>query len=64
MLEEAKKLWPSSRLLQCEGGHLPFKNKSVDHVLFITSFEYMPDAVKALSEAKRVAKKGILLGFD
>ena len=63
MLKEAKKLWINGRLLQSEGSRLPFKDKSVDIVTYITSFEFMPDAVLALEEATRVAKKGVIMGL-
>jgi len=42
---------------------LPFKDKSIDIVTYITSFEFMPDAAIALEEATRVAKKGIIMGL-
>ena len=63
MLKEAKKLWINGRLLQCEGNQLPFKDKSVDIVAYITSFEFMPDAAIAFEEAARVAKKGVIMGL-
>ena len=63
MLKEAKKLWINGRLLQGEGSRLPFKDKSVDIVTYITSFEFMPDAAIALEEAARVAKKGVIMGL-
>ena len=56
MLKEAKKLWPQGALLQGEGTRLPFKDKSVDIVFFMTSLEFIPDAAVALKEAARVAK--------
>ncbi len=37
MLTESKKRWPNGSLLQTEGSQLPFKDKSFDIVLFITS---------------------------
>ena len=63
MLKEAKKLWINGCLLQGEGSRLPFKDKSVDIVAYVTSFEFMPDAATALEEAVRVAKKGVILGL-
>lgn len=63
MLKEAKKMWIPSRLLQSEGSHLPFKDKSIDLVIYITSLEYMPNAATAFLEAARVAKKGIIVGL-
>ena len=63
MLMEAKKMWPHGSLLQSESSHLPFKDKSVDIVTYITSLEYMPNASVAFVEAARVAKKGIIIGL-
>ncbi len=63
MLREAKKLWSHGNLLKSEGSYLPFQDKSVDIVAFITSLEFMQDPNAALIEACRVARKGILLGL-
>jgi len=63
MLEQAKKLWIGGRLLQGESGHLPFGAKSFDIVTYITSLEYMHNVALVLSEAGRVAKKGIIFGL-
>jgi len=63
MLIEGRKLWPKGDLLQGEGGCLPIKPESVDIAVFITSLEFMPDASLALTEAARVARKGIIRGL-
>jgi ubiquinone/menaquinone biosynthesis C-methylase UbiE len=63
MLREAKKLWLNKSLLRGESAYLPFKDDSVDVVAFIACMEYMPDPVKVLSEASRVARKGIIIGL-
>ncbi len=63
MLKEAKKLSINGRLLQCEGSRLPFKDKSIDIIAYITSFEFMPNAAMAFEEAARVAKKGVIMGL-
>ena len=63
MLKEAKKMWTNGRLLQSEGSHLPFKDKSIDLVIYITSLEYMPNAATAFLDATRVAKKGLIVGL-
>jgi ubiquinone/menaquinone biosynthesis C-methylase UbiE len=63
MLREAKKLWLKRSLLRGESAHLPFKDASFDVVAFIASFEYMPEPVKVLTEASRVARKGIIIGL-
>jgi len=63
MLKEAKNLWPNKSLLRGESAYLPFKDDSFDVVTFIACLEYMPNPVKVLSEASRVARKGIILGL-
>lgn len=63
MLREAKKTWLSGNLIQSDGCQLPFKEKSVDIVFFMTSLEYMADSSAAIREAARVAKKGIIFGL-
>lgn len=63
MLKEAKRLWGQGSLIRGDGLHLPLPDKSVDLTVFITSLEFIPDAAAALSEATRVARQGILLGF-
>ena len=63
MLSEAKKRWLGGALLQSDGCRLPFKDKSVDIVFFMTSLEFMPDSATAIKEAARVANKGIIFGL-
>jgi len=63
MLKEARKLWTNKSLLRGESAHLPFKDDSFDVVSFIACMEYMPNPVKVLSEASRVASKGIIIGL-
>ncbi|MCS7198611.1 MAG: class I SAM-dependent methyltransferase [Candidatus Bipolaricaulota bacterium] len=62
MLTEARKYWDGP-LVQADAAALPFRDRSFDVVAFITSFEYMPDPVRVLREAGRVARTGILLGL-
>lgn len=63
MLREAKKMWTQGQLFQSEGSSLPFKDKSIDIITYVTSLEFMPDSAVALLEAARVAKKGIVMGL-
>ena len=63
MLKEAKNLWPNGPLLLGESSFLPFKDHSFDVVVFVACMEYMPDPVKVIGEALRVARKGIVLGL-
>ena len=63
MLKEAKALWHNGSLFQGESSYMPFKDKSFDVVAFIACMEYMPNPVKVLREASRVARKGIIVGL-
>ncbi|MGD6807015.1 MAG: class I SAM-dependent methyltransferase [Candidatus Bathyarchaeia archaeon] len=63
MLAEAKKLWSQTSLIRGDGSRLPIRDKSVDLVVFVTSFEFVGDAASALSEATRIADKGIIFGL-
>jgi len=63
MLREAKKLWADRSLLRGESAHLPFKDGSFDVVVFIACMEYMPEPVRVLTEASRVARQGIIIGL-
>lgn len=61
MLEEAARLgkgiWVRGDALE-----LPFADDSFDLAAFITTLEFLPDPVRALSEARRVARQGLILG--
>lgn len=63
MLKEAKNLWTNKSLLRGDSTHLPFKDYSFDIIAFIACMEYMPNPGKVLSEASRVARKGIIIGL-
>ncbi len=41
---------------------LPFADAAFDVALMITSLEFMPDPARALCEAARVARRGVVLG--
>ncbi len=61
MLVESRRLrGPPSVLARAE--RLPFASKSVDLVALITTLEFVADVGRTLSEACRVARKGILVG--
>ncbi|MCI2430813.1 class I SAM-dependent methyltransferase [Candidatus Acetothermia bacterium] len=62
MLQEARKYWQGPLLLG-DAMSLPFADKSFDVVAFVTSFEYIPDPIKALREAARVSRHGLILGL-
>jgi ubiquinone/menaquinone biosynthesis C-methylase UbiE len=63
MLGEARKLWPDGPLVQGESSYLPFKTESFDVVTCVACLEYMPNIARVLSEAARVARKGIIIGL-
>jgi ubiquinone/menaquinone biosynthesis C-methylase UbiE len=63
MLREAKKLWADGSFFGGESVHLPFRDGSFDVVVFIACMEYMPEPVKVLTEASRVARHGIIIGL-
>ncbi len=64
----ADKAWQMLRLTRLKGipsvranAHfLPFRNKTFDIALFITSFEFIEKSSKALKEAIRVTKKTVI----
>ncbi len=63
MLTEAKKLWHEGVLLRGESSFLPFRNKSLDIIVFIACLIYMPHPIQVICEAARVARKGIIFGL-
>src|SRR5208282_4258547 len=59
MIEEAKKrLGKAADLRVADSEHLPWKANSFDLVVTTDSFHHWPDPLQALSEARRVLKKG------
>lgn len=63
MLKQARNLWPEGELIRGTSYFLPFRQETFDAVIFITCLEYMKDTEKAICEAGKVAKKGILVGL-
>lgn len=63
MLKEAKKLWLGRMLLLGESSFMPFKANSFDIVAFVACMVYMPDPIKVICEAGRVARRGIIFGL-
>jgi len=62
MLAVARKLW-NGELHLAPAQHLPFPNRSFDLVSMIACTEYMPDLGAVLREARRVVRRGILIGL-
>ena len=61
MLNEAHRLG-GPRYLHGDAQSLPFADRSHDVAALITTLEFLPDPARALAEAVRVARQGILLG--
>ncbi len=59
-LEKYKKIFglKNLKLLVCNAENLPIKNASVDYVVSNALLEHLPNEEKAISEWKRVLKKG------
>lgn len=61
MLNEARRLG-GPRYLPGDAHSLPFADKSFDVTAIITALEFLPDPARAIAEAVRVARHGLLLG--
>lgn len=55
------KLSSSKNIICAEAEHLPFKNKSFDTVISITSIQNFNNIKKAIQEIKRVCKNKIII---
>jgi ubiquinone/menaquinone biosynthesis C-methylase UbiE len=63
MAKKAKSLWRDGEFVNAPSVNLPFRSKTFDVAVFVTCFEYMPDPVKVLREADRIADQGIVMGL-
>jgi len=61
MLNEARRLG-GPQYLSGDAHALPFADRSYDVTALITTLEFLPDPARALAEAVRVARDGVLLG--
>jgi ubiquinone/menaquinone biosynthesis C-methylase UbiE len=61
MLAEAKRL-EGGLYIAGDALDLPFGSNSLDLVILITTLEFIQDPIRALIEAHRVARKGLILG--
>jgi hypothetical protein len=49
--------------IRCDAEQLPFRNKSVDNLLFFQIFEHLPNPIATLHELDRVAAKSVVLSI-
>lgn len=61
MLAEARRLAPGPPLSRAEAQRLPFRNRSVDLAIFVTTLEFLGSPSDALVEAVRVARAGVIV---
>jgi ubiquinone/menaquinone biosynthesis C-methylase UbiE len=61
MLASLRKGDPSVTSVQADAHNLPFRDRSVDAALFITSLEFLDKPRRALAEAVRVCRRGLML---
>jgi len=61
MLSEARRL-DGPNYLSGDALSLPFADRSYDVTALVTALEFLPDPARALAEAVRVARRGVLLG--
>ncbi len=60
MAAEARRQLASIPLLIGDAGALPLRSNTVDVVMFVTTLEFLDNARVALSEAVRVARRGVV----
>jgi len=61
MLGEMRRNLPRIPAVLGDAHHLPFLNGAVDLAVFVTTLEFLDDHAKALAEAVRVARQGLVL---
>jgi ubiquinone/menaquinone biosynthesis C-methylase UbiE len=60
MLAEARRCRSDTPLVLADGDVLPFRNRAVDLVAFVTTLEFLDAPDHALAEAVRVARQGVI----
>lgn len=60
MLACLRRRLPGCPVLRADAHALPIRDRAVDLVLFVTTIEFLEDPERALSEAVRVARVGLL----
>jgi ubiquinone/menaquinone biosynthesis C-methylase UbiE len=61
MLASLRKIDPPVSGVQADAHNLPFRDRCVDAALFITSLEFLDEPGRALAEAVRVCRLGLML---
>jgi SAM-dependent methyltransferase len=61
MLGEARRLAPGLPLLCADAHRLPFRDRSVDVAILVTTLEFLGSPCDALAEAVRVARAGVIV---
>jgi SAM-dependent methyltransferase len=62
MLAEARRRG-SRACVMADAGALPFAARSFDLVVLVATLEFLPEPIRALEEAVRVARHGLVLGM-
>jgi ubiquinone/menaquinone biosynthesis C-methylase UbiE len=60
MLADAHRRFPTLPVLLGDAHRLPFRDRSMDVALFVTTLEFLEDPAAALREAVRVARLGVV----
>ncbi len=60
MLSDLRRRAPGMLLVRGDAQQLPFRPRTVDVALFVTTLEFLPDASAALREAVRVAHRRVV----
>jgi SAM-dependent methyltransferase len=60
MLAGLRRLLPGCPALLADAGALPLRDRAVDLVVFVTTLEFVEDPQRALAEAARVARRGLV----
>lgn len=60
MLNEARRQFPRLPVVLGDAHQLPFRDACTDLAVFITTIEFLEDPVRALDEAARIARQGII----
>lgn len=60
MLMEARRQFPSLSVVLGDAHHLPFRDGFTDVAMFVTTLEFLEDPARALREAVRVARQGVV----